>query len=327
MPEPLATLFSLEFLKAFVAVGRRMSITLAAEDLCLTQSAVSRQIRSLEDQVGVKLFVRKQRGVGFTAEGERLFRTADQAILQLQEIATEVRRGDAPHAVTVTASIGVAGLWLLPRLGRLQQLYPRLDVRLSASNHLNDLRADGVDLAIRYCKDTAAPPRAIRLFEETIMPVAHPSILAVAQRAEDVVSSHPLLEFEDSRPWLQWRRWLGDAAWKKARRGVIRFNQYDQVIQAALAGQGLALGRLELIQPLIESRQLALLQLPTSPVISPNSYWLVQAHEQPREEVLRVAQWIQAEARGVRRPARNPVSAAAVARERDEALEHGPARR
>lgn len=298
MTVSLVRLFSLDLLKAFVAAGRRMSITQAADDLCLTQSAVSRQIQALEDQVGAKLFLRKQRGVAFTEEGERLFRAADHAIQQLQDIADQIRPTGKPRAVTITASTGVMGLWLLPRLPRLQERLPRIDVRLSASNLVSDLRADGIDLALRYARDAAMPAGAIRLFDETLAPVAHPSVREALQRGDPV----PLLEFDNSRAWLQWRRWFDEAAWARERRQIIHFNQYEQVIQAALAGQGLAIGRLELVQPLIDGKQLAVLdELPCTPVKSPNAIWLLAAEEEPREEVRQVAEWIQLEAARVRR--------------------------
>lgn len=298
MAASLVRLFSLDLLKAFVAAGRRMSITQAADDLCLTQSAVSRQIQALEEQVGVKLFRRQQRGVAFTEEGERLFRAADHAIQQLQDVADEIRPSEKPRAVTITAATGAMGLWLLPRLPRLQERLPRIDVRLSATNRVSDLRAEGIDLAIRYARDAAVPPGAIRLFDETLVPVAHPSVREAVRRGDAV----PLLEFDDSRAWLQWRRWFDDTAWKRDRRQVIHFNQYEQVIQAALAGQGLAIGRLELIQPLVDGHQLAVLdELPCTPVKSPNATWLLAADEEPREEVRKVAEWIQLEAAQVRR--------------------------
>lgn len=296
MSVALAQLFSLDLMKAFVAVGRRMSITQAADDLCLTQSAVSRQIRALEDQLGVKLFVRKQRGVAFTEPGERLFRAADHAVQQLQEVAADLRGGGAARAVTLTTTIGVMGLWLLPRLARLQERHPRVDVRLAASNAVHDLRADGLDLAVRYARVGTVPGNAVRLFDETLAPVAHPSL------RDALAAGHhcPLLEYDDTRPWLQWRRWLDEGAWRKARRQVIQLNQYDQVIQAALAGQGLAIGRIELIQPLIDSKQLAVVDIPCTPVRSPCSYWLLRAEEQPREDVRKVAEWICLEAERVR---------------------------
>jgi DNA-binding transcriptional LysR family regulator len=297
MSVPLVRLFSLDLLKGFVAVGRRMSITMAADDLCLTQSAVSRQIRALEDQLKVRLFVRQHRGVAFTAEGERLFRSADGAVQQLQDVVAEIRKTDGRRPVTVTASIGVTGLWLLPRLGTLQKAYPELDIRLSANNQISDLRADGIDLAVRYCREAAAPGNAVRLFGETLAPVAHPSLGARLVRSVDDLARLPLLEFDDPRPWLQWRSWLKERGYRQAsKRGILRFNQYDQMIHAALAGQGVALGRLELIQALLDGGQLAVLNTSCATVASPNAYWLIHASEQPRDDVVHVAQWIEAEA-------------------------------
>jgi DNA-binding transcriptional LysR family regulator len=297
MSVPLVRLPQLDLLRGFVAVGRRMSITQAADDLCLTQSAVSRQIHALEEQLKVPLFVRRHRGVAFTAEGERLFRSADSALQQLQDVIAEVRRHEGKRPVTVTASIGVTGLWLLPRLGSLQKTHPHLDVRLSASNRVSDLRAEGIDLAVRYCRDAAAPPDAVRLFGETIAPVAHPSLMAELGQHGDALLHLPLLEFDDPRPWLQWRSWLEPRGYRQAsQRGMLRFNQYDQVIHAALAGQGVALGRLELLRPLIDGGQLVLVPTTRRAPPSPNAYWLIHASTPAREDVERVAEWICREA-------------------------------
>lgn len=116
MSLPLVRLPSLDLVRSFVAVGRRMSITLAAQDLCLTQSAVSRQILALEELLGVKLLLRGHRSLSFTAEGERLFRSADSSVQQLQDVLGEVSPRGRARPVTLSASIGVTGLWLLPRL-------------------------------------------------------------------------------------------------------------------------------------------------------------------------------------------------------------------
>jgi len=295
-PSPLTRLPSLDLLRGFVAVGRRMSITLAADELCLSQSAVSRQVRALEERLGVALLIRRHRGVVFTPAGERLFRIADTALRQLQDVVAEIGNAGSPQPVTVSASIGVTGLWLLPRLGRLKSLHPGIDVRLSADNRIVELPGDGIDLAIRYCRDAMVPPAAIALFGETIAPIAHPSLRADLAQARETLDRVPLLEFDDPRPWLQWRSWLGDEDWRLAsRRGILRFNQYDQVIHAALAGQGLALGRLELVLPLLDQGQLERVPSPLA-VHSPNRYWLLQAEEQPRREVAEVASWIRKEA-------------------------------
>ena len=134
LPLPLVQLTSLDMVRGFVAVGRRMSITQAAQDLCLTQSAVSRQVAALEAQLGVRLLVRGHRSIAFTPEGERLFRSADGALQQLQDVLGSISTRGVPRPVTLSASIGVTGLWLLPRLSRLQQLHPGVDLRVSAKS-------------------------------------------------------------------------------------------------------------------------------------------------------------------------------------------------
>jgi len=299
MPVQLARLSSLDLIRGFVAVGRRMSITLAAQDLCLTQSAVSRQIHALEDQLGVKLLVRGYRSIAFTPEGERLFRSADGAVQQLQDVMGELRNAGALRPVTLTSTIGITGLWLLPRLVRFQRLHPGVDVRVSANNRLSDLRNEGMDLAIRYTTPELAPPGARRLFGETLGPVAHPALGLKALRSARALARLTLLEFDDPRyPWLQWRDWLSAMGWGEAKpRAFLHFNQYDLVIQAALAGQGIALGRLALIQPLLDEGRLVPIETPARRTGTTHAYWLIQAEEHPRPEVRSVAQWIEAEAR------------------------------
>ena len=298
MPLPLVRLSSLDLLRGFVAVGRRMSITLAAEDLCLTQSAVSRQIKALEGQLGVKLLIRGHRTIAFTPEGERLFRSADGALQQLQDVLGEIDARGAPRPVTLSAAIGFTGLWLLPRLSGLQHRHPSVDLRVSANNRVADLRHDGIDLAIRYTTTSAAPVGAIRLFGESLAPVAHRSLELQALDSPRQLSQLDLLEFDDPQhPWLQWNAWLAALGWPDVKpRTVLRFNQYDQVIQAALAGQGVAIGRLELIQPLLDAGRLVLAAPAGQRMETSYAYWLIQADAQPREDVRRVAAWIQEQA-------------------------------
>jgi DNA-binding transcriptional LysR family regulator len=294
MSVPLASLFSLDLMKAFVAVGRRLNVTQAAEDLCLTQSAVSRKVRAFEEQVGVALFTRRQRGMVFTEAGERLFRVADAAVQQMQNVASELA-GGGPWPVTITSTPGVTGLWLLPRLHKFQQRHPRTDLRLAVSSAVTDLKAEGMDMALRYARAVAVGPNAIRLFDETLAPVAHPLVAQALARGK----AAPLLEFDDSRSWLQWRTWLQGATGK---RQLLHFNQYDKVIQAAVAGQGVAIGRIELVRDLLDSEQLTVVDMPCKPMASPYAVWLVLADDMPRDDVRQVAEWIQAEAALVRSP-------------------------
>ncbi|MBY4899310.1 LysR substrate-binding domain-containing protein [Cupriavidus sp. AU9028] len=304
----LVGLPSLDLLRSFVAVGRRMSITLAADELCLTQSAVSRQIAALEGQLGVPLLVRRHRAIGLTDDGERLYRVAEPAVRELQEAVGELRANGAARPVTLTASVGVMGLWMLPRLGRLQRDHPGLELRLSASNRRSDLRAEQIDLAIRYCVAQAAPAGSVPLFGETIAAVAHPRLAQALGKGglstAQAMSELHLLELDDNiNPRLRWAGWLAARGWQQARpRAMVRFNQYDQVIHAALAGQGVALGRLELIAGLIAEGQLTVLDAPAA-MEEPGEalgYWLIQADARPRQAVRKVAEWILREAEAVR---------------------------
>lgn len=289
---------SLDLVRGFVAVGRRMSISLAAQDLCVTQSAVSKQVHALEAQLGVKLLVRGHRSISFTAEGERLFRSADGVVQQLQDVMGGIRQAGEQRPVTLSASIGMTGLWLLPRLAHVQKLHPGVDVRVSSNNRLADLRNEGIDLAIRYTTPALAPAGALRLFGETVAPVAHSSLGLKSLRSAGAVSGLCLLAFDDPQhPWLQWSDWLASVGWADAKpQAVLHFNQYDQLIQAALAGQGVALGRLELIQPLLDERRLVRVAAPEPVQSSGHAYWLIQAEDEPREEVRHVAAWLAAEA-------------------------------
>lgn len=298
MSEDLAKLPPLDLLRGFVAVGRRMSITLAALDLHLTQSAVSRQIHALEQRLGVRLLVRGHRSIAFTPEGERLFRSADGALQQLQDVVGQLRVTDRPRTVTISAATGFAALWLLPRLGRFHQAHPGIDVRVSANNQLVDLRNEGIDLAIRYISARHAPAGSTRLFGETLGPVAAPSLGIKPLRSAAALAKLTLLEFEDPRaPWLQWHTWLDSAGWPAARSArLLRFNQYDMVIQAAIAGQGVALGRMHLIRHLVDEGRLAWLMSPREDSAAPHAYWLVRATEPQRRDVRVVAEWIEKEA-------------------------------
>lgn len=270
-----------------------MSITQAADDLCLTQSAISKQIRTLEDILGVPLFNRGFRSVTFTEHGQVLFRAADSSIQQLQDViglVSALRR----QPVTITTSTSVASLWVLPRLGEFLSVHPEIDVRFSATNSVLELGVDA-DLAIRYCSEKQAPMGATKLFDETIAPVASPTLGTHSFKTVETLNSATLLELDvQGRPWLHWSDWLAARGWSTAgAKAMLHFNQYEQMIQAALDGRGLALGRLELLQPYLQDGQLQVLETLARPhTRSVNSFWLIQAGKTPREEVQHVAEWI-----------------------------------
>jgi len=294
MSRRLLNLPPLELFRGFVAVGRSLSVTAAARELAITQPALSRQIHALEDALGCALFVRKHRSLELTPEGTRLLRSADAWLEQLGEAVEALRPTDS-GSVAITCSSGFAALWLLPRLGELQAAHPALDLRVVASNRILDLERESIDLAVRYCPVEHAPPGAVRLFDEELIPVA--------SRAVDVDdpsrAAQVLLDYDDpAHPLLHWAHWFRATAGARPRRGrVLRFTQYEQVIQSALAGNGVALGRLALVRPLIASGQLR----PATrrdPLPIGYGYWLVSRSRPLGRDAGRVRDWILARASG-----------------------------
>jgi LysR family glycine cleavage system transcriptional activator len=277
-----------------------MSITLAAQDLFLTQSAVSRQIHALEAALGMKLFERTHRAIHFTTEGERLFVSADSAMQQLQDTVGTLQASRLAHPpVTLTASISFVGLWLLPRLPQFQQRNPNVEVRLAASDSIMDLRQEGLDIAIRYVTREQMPAGAKRLFGETIFPVAHPSVGIRRLDDPQIIARSVLLAFEgDSSPCWSWEAWLEAQGWSGLKpKGVIRFNLFDQMIHAAIAGQGIALGRSQFIRPMLDDGRLVALPTPCPGPRSNKVFCLIQRDAEPSRDARALIDWIVAEAR------------------------------
>ncbi len=288
----------LDAIRGFVAVARRMSITLASQDLFLTQSAVSRQIQTLEEYFGTPLFIRRHRAIELTEVGEQLFKLASSWFDRLIEFSETTRQHGRTHPVTITASIGVASLWILPKLGAFQTLHPNIDVRVAANNRVLDLEQESIDLAIRYCRESNTPRGSIRLFGEKIIPVASKAVAARAFKDRASLLNEVLLELDmRAVPWLRWSDWLtatGSATAKP--RGHLHFNQYDQVIQAAIEGHGVALGRVALVMPMLKDGRLVS-HAEANPGVSDFAYWLIKPREAVRPEVQIFADWIISEVR------------------------------
>jgi DNA-binding transcriptional LysR family regulator len=290
----------LDSLKGFEAAARHLSFTRAAAELFLTQSAVSRQVQSLEEALGVRLFRRCTRRLELTPEGELLRRATIEALARLREVCAGLRAKPRRLRVTISSVVGVASLWLVPRLAAFQEIEPDLDVMVSADNRLVDLDMEGIDLGLRYGPVESLPAQAVRLFEEVVFPVAAPDLAAqlpAALRAEDLAGL-TLIDFDESGklPWLSWEEWLRDMGLGRAQpKAVLRFNQYDQVITAALAGHGIALGRSPLVSQLLAKCQLAPLAGGRR-LIPGRVFFVARSSTSSRPEVERFVAWLQDEA-------------------------------
>ncbi|WP_114973084.1 LysR substrate-binding domain-containing protein [Rhodoferax ferrireducens] len=298
MSNQLLSLPPLDAVRGFVAVARRMSITLAANDLCLTQSAVSRQIQSLEEHLGTPLLIRKHRAIALTEAGEELFHLASPWLDRLAEYSESLPRHDRMRPVTITAPISVTSLWILPRLGAFQDAHPNIDVRVSANNRMLNLKQESIDFAIRYARERDIPSDAVRLFDEKVLPVASSQVAARAFNNPKALLNEVLLELDErALPWLRWSDWLTASGIPDAKPKAYRhLNQYDQVIQAAIEGHGVALGRVALVLPMLKDGRLVAMG-DKGLGNSDYAYWLIGESSSPREEVLILRNWVIREAK------------------------------
>jgi DNA-binding transcriptional LysR family regulator len=263
MHNPNRPLPPLDLVKGFEAAARRLSFTLAAEELFVTQSAVSRQVQALEEFLGVKLFERRHKALVLTEAGQAYYLAAAAALTELRAATLRLRETTRGHVLTVTSTVSFASIWLVPRLGRFRQAHPGIDVRIAATHVVLDMAREGIDVAIRDIPSGKEPPGAVKLVGERMCPVASPAYLAEAtaplEKPEDL-RHHVMLNLHNSQglwPWLTWAAWLeAHGLTDLVPGGSLTYDQYDQVVNAALHGQGVALGRLTLVESLIEEGRL-----------------------------------------------------------------------
>lgn len=252
----------LGFLAGFDAAARALSFTRAAAELNLTQSAMSRQIQALERALGVPLFERFNRRLVLTPAGSTLHRTVAAVTRELHEVFAQLRAPDRGNVVTVGSTISFASLWLVPRLAEFRRAHPHVDVHIAADNAIVEPGTRSIDLSVRFCRPEMAPPDAVPLFAEEVFPVCAPALAQGRNRALRTprdLANHVLLHLDDVRttPWLEWSQWFaanGVTGFRTA--ASVHFSHYDQLIQAAVAGEGVALGRTPLIERLLRSGKL-----------------------------------------------------------------------
>jgi LysR family glycine cleavage system transcriptional activator len=254
---------SLDLLKGFEAAARLLSFTKAGEELYLSQSAVSRQIQELEDQLGVRLFERRHRALALTEAGQTLHAAAAQALATMRAVTDRLRAGRGRQTLAVTTTQSFASLWLIPRLAGFTRKHPELDVRISAETRVLDLERDGLDLAIRHGPANMVGPHVLRLFGERVFPVCSPKLMEDPKkplREPADLRYHVLLQYDDPdgrHPWLHWKTWLEVERLTDLRAaGSLVFSGYEQIIPAAVAGFGVALGRSPLVRKLLASGEL-----------------------------------------------------------------------
>ena len=265
MPSPYRSLPPLATLRTFEAVARNLSFTRAANELALTQSAVSHQIRALEDHLGASLFGRLHRGIELTIDGRTLLEGVraglDTVLLASERVRSQRRVG----VLTVAAPAAFATWWLVPRLGRFAALHPEIEVRIAAMDRREpDLWRDGVDVAVVKRPANLADRDRVEmpLLREIVFPVCAPSILdsQVPLRSLHDLVRHTLIESDAAEAddtEFTWSSWLSRFGLQQAQMArQLRFSHFGLALSAAIDGLGIALGRSPMVDAELASGRL-----------------------------------------------------------------------
>ena len=312
-------------LRAFEAVARRSSFSAAADELHLTQPAISRQIKGLEEELGAPLFLRGTRSVELTVAGTQLLRGVIPLLQRLDTTVRQIRSARGRRHVSITTFASFASLWLLPRLALFQREHPDIDIRVSANDMLVDLDDPDIDLALRYCHPDAAPADATRLFGEVVTPAvgrglaeqaARGQAAALAQPAD--LAHHTLIEGDNLQPssacrsWRSWLRAQGLADLEPQRELVLNYDY--QKVQAAMSGQGVMLARMPLVAESIERGELVEPFGVACRLPSVYAYFLIEFNngQAVRPEVALFSRWLVAQAEQTRRVTDLAVNAVAA---------------
>lgn len=315
---------SLDLLRGFRAAARHLSFTRAARELFISQPAISREIKTLEEQLGKPLFRRAKGALELTAAGQELYRATDEALGIID--AAALRLAGSLRTLSVTTTVALASTWLVPRLPRFAQLHPEIDMRFVASNDMLDLEREHLDVAIRFILAGTAAPSQDKLFDYRQFPVCAPALARDRQRPLRVpadLARHVLLDFETvlyGRPWYDWQQWFAAMKLPSVKSvGWSRFSHYDQVIAAALEGSGVAVGkRPHLTQHLRDGLLVA--PLGEQAVATLGGFYIEVARSAQPEVVAPFVDWLHAEAerdameiaRTATRPARSRMAGPAV---------------
>lgn len=234
---------SLNGLRAFEAAARHMSFTKAAEELNVTQTAVSHQIRRLEAELGVHLFLRLAEGLALSEEGQAYLPGIRAAFQELRYSTEQLLEGRHKSVLTISTLVSVASKWLLPRLPSFQQAFADIDVRISASTELVDFRKGAIDAAIRYGRGDWKGLQADFLMSDEIFPVCSPALAKTLSTPAEL-ARHTMLQVSGvtANDWSTWLSAAGQPL-QLAEGPRLTFDLAMMAVQAAVDGQGVCIGR------------------------------------------------------------------------------------
>lgn len=277
----------LNALRAFEASARHLSFTRAAEELCVTQAAVSHQVKGLEARLGVVLFRRLARGLVLTDEGQALLPVLSDSFDRMGRAMMRFREGAVHESLTIGVVGTFAVRWLLPRLPQFREAYPLTEIRLRTHNNKVDLAAEGLDMAIRFGHGAWHAVRAVEILKAPLSPLCTPQIAARLDCPQDLASV-PLLR---SYRREEWPAWFNAAGLDPPPQSGAVFDSLSLMVQAALQGAGVALAPPNMFGRELHTRQLV---QPFPVAADVGSYWLTSLNSKPLSPAMAVFQdWCQ----------------------------------
>lgn len=247
-------------LVAFEAVARHLSVTRAAEELGITREAVSRQIRILEEHLGVRLLDRLHRAVALTQDGQQFQTVVARSLENIAELSAALQRKSQTQKISVAATVAIASFWLTPRLARFHALCPELEIGVSVSDSVPDMLSEDIDVSLRYGDGRWPGVTATRLFDTDTFPVCSPDYCLSAPPLATPADllQHNLINLDgEAHAAEDWSWWLkGNGVSPPPSLRFLSFDNYANVIQIALDGQGVALGYGGLISDLLAQGKL-----------------------------------------------------------------------
>jgi DNA-binding transcriptional LysR family regulator len=292
----------LNCLQTFEAAARHLSFTQAAHELNLTQSAVSRQVKRLEEDLARPLFYRLAQGLSLTPAGVRYFRTVQRLLRELDRESAELRRRGADRQLTLASTPTISSIWLAGLLPQFQRDHPDLDIRILCSESPSHLDVSEYDLGLFYHLDELAAPHGLELSpvfdSEQVITVCSPDYLERHGPIRDLhhlLHAHTLLIVEDHHhDWLTWADWFADAgADYYSPRHALRTNSYQLLMQSAVMGHGVALGWKRLLDSDLDAGRLQM-ALPHSMHSRGRLHLMQPHHRNPPAAVRSFRQWLQA---------------------------------
>lgn len=241
----------------FEAAARHLSFTKAADELTVTQGAISRQIRQLEEYLGKELFIRSNRNISLTPTGLQYYQTIYSSLLNVAQATAEIKKWQGEHQITVATTNAMAALWLLPKVASFQQNNEGVDLRILTTENILDLHKMDFDLALFYCRTPPERMNVTTLFPEEVFPVCSPSYLAQfnADSTPEDIFGKALLYLDDSqKDWITWAEWFEAVNYPVVKpKNRVNINNYPMLLQAAINGQGVALAWGSLIDDYLQS--------------------------------------------------------------------------